>query len=670
MSNLLFRPISHVIVLGFLFFGFSLILSVTDVGALIGCQAEPVQAQGALVVDTGNTVPTFILLASSSQPQLLQLQGYIQANGGGVTHIFPYQALIARLSTDLGNELAAWPGVAMVLTQPAELANLDPYGPSARQLVRSWNDLIAPPPAVSPELSSAEIGPELEDALLAPDLPQAELLALESVPSLSPGYYQTSEFMAGSVAVGLVLVKSDGRVDPSTEDWTPDERQQVFSEIVAALNWWAELEPRANLTFVYDDHFSSPLPTRVEPITRPYRDQAYWISDAMSALGYDGSLNYFGLVRDYNNDLRDKYGTDWAFTIFVVDSSADADNRFSDYYFAYAYLGGPFMVLTYGNNGYGPSNIDAVAAHEIGHIFFALDQYYQAYQPCDRRSGYLYVENQNSQYGACASNRASIMRGSIFPYMMDAIDEYAAGQIGWRDSDRDNILDPLDTPLPISIDTLIQVENSVTVTGLAQLMPYPTAHPYRSSVTINTLIGVRYRLDGGAWFQATAADGAFDSATEPYTFTVEPLSPGLHLLEVAAIDSAGNISAPGAAQTITVFAPVNSGPETLLFAPGGELSGQAVALEGVSYHLAGQVISKVEYRINGGPWQLALAQDGRFDSDYEPFTIPLDFSTPGTYLIEALATDAAGNEGSDPARQEIVLTNGQPNSIFLPLVIR
>ena len=670
MSNRLFQPTFRVIFLGFLFFSLNLMLSITGFGSSIGYGADTVQAQEMLVADPSDTLPTFILLTSPNRSQLLQLQTYIQAHGGRVNHIFPYQALIARISTMLGEELTAWPGVAMVLTQPVELATLDSYGPSARQLGSSWNDLIALPSAAPPELSPADIGPEPDDALLAPDLPQAGLSALNAPPSLSPDYYQTSEFMAGSVAVGIILLESDGRVDPSSEDWTPDERQRVFSEIVAALNWWAELEPRANLTFVYEDHFSNPLPTRVEPITRPYGDQEYWITDAMNALGYNSSSNYFTLVRDYDNDLRNNYGTDWAFTIFVVDSSVDADNRFKDYYYAYAYLGGPFMALTYGNDGYGSANIDATVAHEMGHIFFALDQYYLAYQPCDRQSGYLYVENQNSQYGTCASNQASIMRGSIFPYASGLIDPYAAGQIGWRDSDGDNILDPLDTPLSITIDNLTQVDDSVTVTGLSQLEPYPTAHPSRISVTINTLVGVRYRLDGQVWLPATAVDGAFDSTTEPYAFTIRSLSPGLHLLEVTAIDSAGNVTEPGVAQTITVVAPVSSGPETVLFAPAGDLSGQAVTVAGVSYHTSGLAISKVEYRVNGGVWQLALAQDGSFDSDYEPFTIPLDVSGAGTYLIEAVATDAAGNAGNVPAHLEIVLTDNQPNSIFLPVVGR
>jgi len=467
------------------------------------------------------------------------------------------------------------------------------------------------------------------------------------------------------------LVESDGSVDPQTENWTADEKQQVLNEIVAALNWWAEKNPQANLSFVYDDHATEPLSTGVEPISRPYTDQQYWIKDAMNGLGFNNSTSYFSQVRDYNNALRDTHQTDWAFSIFVVDSSADADNYFSNGYFAYAYLGGPFMVMTYGNNGYGPANMDAVAAHEMGHIFRALDQYSSAAQPCDRRSGYLYVENQNSQYGTCATNEASIMRGLISPYTNHALDDYAAGQIGWRDSDGDSIIDPLDTGLPVSINSLNQTETTVTVSGSSEITPYPTSYPYYDSFTINTITGVRYRLDGGSWQPASAADGHFDSATEDYTLTFEGLAAGVHLLEVAAVDSAGNVSDTFSSRTFTVAGDVETGLHTVLYSTDDNLLSQSsTTINGVAYNMPDQIIAQVEYRINGGQWKVAVAQDEAFDSDYEPFFINFTPSQPGVYTIEAFATDADGNQETDVAVTQVEVGADQSFAVFLPVVIR
>ncbi len=619
---------------------------------------------------TNSEESVFILLDQDNKVLLAQVQAYIGAGEGRVMHIFPHRAVIAKIPAARRQQLAGWPGVAMVRTQPVELSTVDIFGPSARRLAGVWNNLFASSDSSGMDLTPALHASDHHDAFIAPDLPPVdELDALSVEPSIRPGYYQTSEYMTGSVAVGIVLLESDGRVDPSTENWTSDEKQLVFSKIVAALNWWVQLEPRANLSFIYDEHCFEPLPTGVEPITRPYADQRYWIADAMGTLGYNAS-SYFTRVRDYNNSLREIYQTDWAFTIFVVDSSADRDNCFDGGYFAYAYLGGPFLVMTYGNNGYGSQHMDATAAHEVGHIFYALDQYYGACQPCTRRSGYLYVENQNSQYGSCLSNENSIMRSLIYPFVMGAIDPYAAGQIGWRDSDGDNILDPLDTELPLSIDLVTRDGSEVTVSGTAQIVPYPSASPYHTSVTTNRLVGVQYRFGGGDWAWASAVDGCFDSTTEPYHLTANLLSPGLYILEVAAVDSAGNLSEPYATQTIVIPDPTDNGLNTELLVPGNDLfSDQSLAIEGIAYHLKSGTVAQVEYRIDGSLWQPAIAQDGDFDSDYETFTIELEPLMAGAYLIEAFAVDADGQVEINIASEKVLVRDRWPSTLFLPVVM-
>jgi hypothetical protein len=258
---------------------------------------------------------------------------------------------------------------------------------------------------------------------------------------------KTSEFMIGSIAVSIILPESDGSVDPSTEDWTFAERWHVHNEIVDALNWWADREPRANLSFIIEEHY---LLTGYEPIARPSSDMVYWVEDMMQQLGYNEPPSYFDRVRNYNNDLRDKYQTDWAFTMFIVDSSEDKDNQFSDARFAYAFLGGPFMVMTYGNNGYGPNNMDMVCAHEMGHIFHALDQYSGSLILCSYISGCAGIKTRNSDYRPlgkeqdCVHPEPSIMKWAPAAYPYGLVDKWARGQIGWWDADLDDIFDCID----------------------------------------------------------------------------------------------------------------------------------------------------------------------------------------------------------------------------------
>ncbi|MCB0163768.1 MAG: hypothetical protein KDI79_06055 [Anaerolineae bacterium] len=621
-----------------------------------------------LAAQSDASTPVFVIMATGSNAeQFSQVQSFIETQAGQATHVFPGQAIIAKVQADLIQTLETLPGVAQVFRTPVNLATVDIYGGKVRQIASVWNSIIAPPDATSVASQSvADHFSEEEHAFIAPDLPPTGDKSLAAANSVTPGYYQTSEFMAGTVTVGIVLVESNGGTDPSSEDWTADEKQLVFNEIVNAMNWWAELEPRANLSFVYDDHFTNPLPTTIEPITRPYADQQYWIKDAMGALGYSSS-SYFNRVRDYNNDLRATYNTDWAFTIFVVDSSTDSDNRFSDGYFAYAYLGGPFMVMTYGNNGYGPYYMDAVAAHEMGHIFHALDQYSGALQACDRKSGYLNVENQNSQYGTCAINTGSIMRGQTSPFNAKQIDAYAAGQIGWRDSDNDNIFDPLDTDLPVIINDFSNTGNTITVDGMASVTPYPS--PSRDSVTINRLTGVKYRINSGVWQWATANDGQFNSTSEDYTFTTSLTSPGQYNLNIAATDSAGNVSTEYATRSIKILDPVDGGLNTEIDLPAEVTANKLSQIYGRAYDMLGGKVKKVEYKFNGGSWQTAQPVDGEFDSDYEEFLIAIVNSSqiePGAYTIEARATDDKGYTEVNSANHQVQVKDAELT--FLPVI--
>ena len=62
----------------------------------------------------------------------------------------------------------------------------------------------------------------------------------------------------------------------------------------------------------------------------------------------------------------------------------------------------------------------------------------------------------------------------------------------------------------------------------------------RAETSLTYIIGVQYRIDGGAWFASAAVDGMFDSSNESFSVKTDKLKLGGHKIEVQAIDCAGN----------------------------------------------------------------------------------------------------------------------------------
>jgi len=379
------------------------------------------------------------------------------------------------------------------------------------------------------------------DALVPPDVNVRKAMPAQST-SVKPGYEETSEYLIGSVAVGIVFLESNGTIDYSTEYWASLEESSVINEIQAGLSWWANQNPSAQVSFKYDIHYR--VPTRYEPINRPSTSEGLWIKDAMAYLGFTGTY-YFTQIRDYVNSIRKMLETDWAFTIFVVDSSNDADGMFPDDMFAYAYLGGPFLVMTYDNDGWGIDRMDIVTAHETGHMFYATDEY----DGITEYSGYLDVPD--------VSGSGCLMDGSdIWP---PSLSSGTRGQIGWRDSDDDGIQDIVDT---FPNTTLFAYSPDPTRTtdltygGLVVEVPYPNKNPQpgrtHRDVTINEIVIVQYRVDSGPWLNASATNGAFNASEENFTFTTQPLSSNTHFLETRGINTVGNTETSFASDTVTV----------------------------------------------------------------------------------------------------------------------
>ena len=349
----------------------------------------------------------------------------------------------------------------------------------------------------------------------------------------SPGNWETSEYMIGSVAVGIIFLESNGAIDSNAEDWNATEEQNVVDKIQVALDWWASLNPDANVSFITEIHYS--VPTSYEPINRTLGDMVLWISEALNYLEYRGE-DWDIQRRNYVNDLRKRLNTDWAFIMFIVDASNDPDGRYADRSGATSSFGGPSLQMPFKT----PRILEWLVAHEMAHIFWATDEY----NGKTELSGYLNVPDDEGSdclmripISGCLSGRLHGLNGTW-------------GQVGWRDSDGDGIQDIVDTFPRIYLEPPEISQKTIKYAGVAVVTPYTNNNPIgREDVTINKIKNIEFRVDSSSWTSAIPIDGSFGDAIESFTFT-EDLEPGEHFIEIKAINNLGNEGFTN--QTVTI----------------------------------------------------------------------------------------------------------------------
>ncbi|GEM_PF-2112343 len=504
-----------------------------------------------------NTEALFILNAQDND-QMLAITGEVAEAGGKLVHMYPNRVSIGNVSPGSVEAIKDMPGVDSVFLEPVNPEDFAYLSEDELLGVLAWNANFDNPPvdmSVGESLTGDNLkpAPNLQGGVPATATEQiaSQQIAGSGLDGPPPGatFYDTSEYMAGSVSVSVILPESNGAIDPSTENWTANEEARVASEVQAGLNWWAARESLADLRFTYHFYYgrtNSRARTSYEPISRsadPYGNtgENLWVSQIMTKFGYTDSLR-LDKVRHFNNDVRRSDNSNWAITYFVVDSSNDANGMFNDGYFAYMWVGGPYSVMTYDNDGYGINNMDAVAAHELGHGFYADDQYSPC--SCNDYSGYLNYPNYNCE-NSCPLNVTSIMRGQVYPYSVGAVDRYARGQVGIIDANNNNILDVLEAKPSLSLNTssgeIGTTEPLITGTAHVNAVENKNSSGSGTDLTISSIERVEYRVDGGGWVKASAPDGRFDEAEEDFEF-MPTLSKGGHNIEVQTKDSADNWS--------------------------------------------------------------------------------------------------------------------------------
>ncbi len=514
-----------------------------------------------------NAPRAFVMLRDPSPAGLAAFADRLEALGGhasvlyssGAAVVYGDDSILAR-----GEIAGAITGIFRSELDPRAFETLDP---GRRQAGGAWNAALA--------LGDLDAGPE-NDAPLAPSghpLPDAgpRPVALARRPSpldafarppQGADYYDTSEFLAGRVAVGVWLLEDAG---PGMA-WSASEVTQTLGGVQAGLdNWVRKGGAPAFLTFFVEIHTN--VIVTGTPIQNPITMDETWVNEALGNLGWTGA-NGFEKCFAYNNAIRSAYNTNWCYSIFIVDSNPNVNQGlFAGGGYAWAYFGGPWAYLSrYSTWAYNSTRYHAVVPmHETGHIFMDTDEYdgtvqYGGYLNAPDNDFTQCIMNQNDSTRVCQTTR---------------------NQLGWRDLDGDGIIEPLDVPpvtslTPAALDPTTDAtptwSGQARVATLANLNPLSNYQPPHDQ-TIAFISAVQGRADGGAWTTATASDGAFDGYGEDFTWTPGALALGTHVIEVRALTSVGNWSAVFGTDTLTVTSnvavaePTHSGPALALFPP-------------------------------------------------------------------------------------------------------
>lgn len=499
-------------------------------------------------------------LESLSDPVLLLgepakarvLAGAVREAGGRPMVVVPeYGAVFADLDDRAFKNLAT-AGRFSTITRAALTSDEVLQLPAAaRRAVKAWNEFVMEPAAGGAE--AAAVGSPLDQDALEPpvwwDLPApGGAQDLGRSPGSRPAgaaYDNTSEYLAGSVSLNLVLLESDGSVDTSTENWTEALENQVLSEAIAAGVDLATMYPDSDLTFVihpYNGRTDGRASTGYEPITRgAMAGEDLWGMEVLANFGYTDASR-FTRSRKFADDTRMNDGTDWAINIFVINSVVDADGKFTDGYFAYAWLGGPHIVMTTDNDGWGIANFNMVTRHEVHHSFFALDEYSSSACTCTATAGYLNGTNDN-----CEACNAEAVACVMIANSANSC-EFTHRQVGTIDTDSDGTPDILDMAPLITLQVTGGAQDcsgQLQLSGRATVVPVTNQNPKlyttRSNITLLKVSDVEIQVDGGDWQSGlvTAVDGTFDSTVEDFQVTLA-LGEGQHSIRARSLDTRQN----------------------------------------------------------------------------------------------------------------------------------
>lgn len=329
--------------------------------------------------------------------------------GGQITHQFTNTVFVANLPDHVDLQ-------TLTSSTPNKPSTLDP---ASKLSVGAWKNLQQK--TISRTRSASEGLSWDTPGYLPPKHPEDEdeegpVGTVRTSIQKSTGT-QTSLYMTGTIAVGVIIVSGtqSGLVFSETE------QQKVIQEVQEGLDFLANAESRAKISFVYDIHL---LSVSVAPGTTTDYESAEgpWRNAALQSMGYSATRQ--GSI-DYVRNLQQSRGTNWAYVAYFT--------KYPLHHFAYAVS--EKTVMHYDNDGWGVDSINRVFAHETCHIFGAADEYGSC--SCGGSHGYLGIANNNCR------NCSGTQENCLMDANVLQLCQWSRGQIGWDESLFPGIFPPL-----------------------------------------------------------------------------------------------------------------------------------------------------------------------------------------------------------------------------------
>jgi hypothetical protein len=494
-----------------------------------------------------------VILREADRGDLQAFLDALSAAGGHASVVYPPRALtvFADPAVLAAPELRTW--IAESHSGELDERMVAAYGRETARAARAWNRSLQ---LRATTVDTPQGFTPWPDAGLPPAMtrrsPPSQTASSDNLP-LGAEFYDTSEFLAGSSAVGVWLLEAAG----ATYDWTQAEEDLTLGGVQASLdNWVAKGGTGAFLTFFLDIHTG--VPVSGVPIENPMTSDASFVNEALATEGWPGT-DGFDRCWGFNNAIRDTFDTNWCFSIVIVDSDPTVNQGlFVGGGYAWGYYGGPWIYMSrYSTWAFNWQNYyGVVPMHEVGHIYYATDEYDGSQQ----FSGYLNAADNQFTSVVCIMNQNDSTRVCL----------PTKRQLAWRDADDDFIIEPLDTEPAASLEPLVPdptADPTPTWNGSAGVTTIPNLNPITHyfpphDITIVTIAAVECRVDGGAWSAAIPADGAFDDYTESFSWTAPPLANGSHIVEARSRTSVGNWTLAFGSDTVTVAGATDvSGPQ-------------------------------------------------------------------------------------------------------------